>query len=122
MTEELKPKVESGDQEQGKTSKARRWRRGAGGRNPRSVEPKFEGKSGETELKGHIFDCSDGLGKDVYANTLKETAEYVGRKYDHGADILATLENGARYDPPTPVDLTGEPRATAKRIWEKEVE
>ena len=54
---------------------------------------------------------------------MKEIAEYVGRKYDHGADIRATLENRERYEPTKPKDLGEKAQElTEKRIWEQEVD
>ena len=53
---------------------------------------------------------------------MKEIAEYVGRKYDHGGDIRATLENKKRYEPAKPKDPPDGASVTEKRIWEKEVD
>lgn len=77
----------------------RRSRRGnRGGRNnatnnqmivPR--QPKFEGKC--SELKGHIYDCSDSRQAEVYSKTTKEIAEYVGRNYKYGGDARLAVES-----------------------------
>jgi cytochrome c biogenesis protein ResB len=53
--------------------------------------PKFEGKC--TELKGHIYDCSDSRQSDKFTKTTKEIAEYVGRTYKYGGDIRVVVNN-----------------------------
>jgi hypothetical protein len=45
----------------------------------------FEGKC--DELKGFIYDCSDDSRQaDIFAETTREIAEYVGRTYRYGSD------------------------------------
>ena len=65
MTEETKPKVEPDAQPRKGEAEARQGNGVAGTIEPNasSTEPKFEGKSGEPELKGHIFDCGDILNR-----------------------------------------------------------
>jgi hypothetical protein len=47
--------------------------------------PRFEGRC--DKLKGHIYNCSDSQQTDRYTKTTGEIAEYIGRTYQHGADI-----------------------------------
>ena len=44
-------------------------------------------------MRGNIFDCSDIKQADVFINTVREIAEFVGRTYKYGGDIKVTLEN-----------------------------
>lgn len=62
--------------------------------------PKFEGKC--SELKGHIYDCSDSRQSDQFTKTTKEIAEYVGRTYKYGGDIRVVVGNleETTIDPP----------------------
>ena len=75
---------------------------------------KFQGTI--TELKGHIFDCTDYKQADRYTTTLRHLCEYVGSKMKNGGDVRASIAVGKAIDipdPPTPtiVDPT---KPTAK--------
>jgi hypothetical protein len=87
--------------------------------------PEFEGKC--DALKGFISNCVDGKQTDMYNNSLKDFFGYVGREYANGGDIKSTIENKKPYViaiPKDPVVADGkmEPSASAKRIWERQLD
>jgi hypothetical protein len=81
-------------------------------------QAKFEGK--RDDLKGHIYDYSHTKQADQFAKTTKEIAEYVGRAYKHGGDILLAVLN---LDPP-PLPMPDDPppgaSETQKLIWKRD--
>ena len=81
---------------------------------------KFEGKC--TDLKGHIYDCSDVRQPDQYTKTTKEIAEYVGRTYTYGGDVRLAVETLTLPILTTPVDPPDGANRTETRIWEKTVD
>jgi hypothetical protein len=52
---------------------------------------KFSGKC--DSLIGVVYNCSDGKQSDRFNIVTKEIAEYVGREYPYGGDILWTIQN-----------------------------
>ena len=82
--------------------------------------PKFEGKC--TELKGHIYDCSDSRQSDQFTKTTKEIAEYVGRTYKYGGDIRVVVNNLEEISITEPTDPPDGATKTQTRIWEKQVD
>jgi hypothetical protein len=89
MSEESKG-VEGGTGSPSKESGAAAKKPGQAGKAFAPRAPKFEGRC--TDLKGHIYDCSDVRQSDQYTKTTKEIAEYVGRTYKYGGDArLATI-------------------------------
>ncbi|KAI2493199.1 hypothetical protein MHU86_21348 [Fragilaria crotonensis] len=82
--------------------------------------PKFEGKS--TDLKGHIYDCSDVRQSDQYTKTTKEIAEYVGRTYTYGGDARLAVETLTLPTLISPTDPPENANRTETRIWEKTVD
>jgi hypothetical protein len=94
-----------------------------GGQDSKGFMPrtaKFEGKC--TDLKGHIYDCSDVRQSDQYTRTTKEIAEYVGRTFTYGGDARLSVENLALPTFPTPSDPDPAATRTEVRIWEKTVD
>jgi hypothetical protein len=94
-----------------------------GGQDSKGFMPrtaKFEGKC--TDLKGHIYDCSDVRQSDQYTRTTKEIAEYVGRTFTYGGDARLSVENLALPTFPTPNDPDPAATRTEVRIWEKTVD
>jgi Reverse transcriptase (RNA-dependent DNA polymerase) len=72
--------------------------RGGGGRGfaPRPFTPKKELFTGaaDTELKGHVFDLSEGAQQAIqYEETLKRLKAYIGNKFDNGEDVVTSIEN-----------------------------
>jgi hypothetical protein len=73
-------------------------------------------------LHVHIYDYADGKQSDMYTQTTKEIAGYVGRTYKYGGYAKLAMESLTEAtwtepsDPPTMATLT------QKRIWEKEVD
>ena len=55
-----------------------------------------------TELKGHIFDCSNYKQADKYVNTIKHISEYVGLEYKHDGNIHASIVNEEVFVIPHP--------------------
>jgi hypothetical protein len=90
-------------------------------REPREArEPKFEGKC--EDLKGHVYDCTDGRQADGYTKTTEEIAEHVGRAYRFGADascVISTLGPPVWVQPNNPPTCADQ---TDLAIWGKEVE
>jgi hypothetical protein len=87
--------------------------------------PEFEGRC--DALKGFIFDCSDLKQTDLYNSTMKEIIGYVGREYSNGGGIKSTIENEKLYliaipDDPTVLENATVPNASAKRIWERQLD
>ena len=85
-----------------------------------AVPKKFEG--GCDDLKGNIYDCSDAKQADIFIKTTKAIAEYVGRTYKYGGDIMQAVE---KLEVPAfvqPVEPTATATKTELRIWEKEVD
>ena len=85
-----------------------------------AVRKKFEG--GFDELKGNIYDCSDSKQADIFIKTTKVIAEYVGRTYKYGGDIMQAIEKFEvpAFEQPDEPDNTA--TKTELRIWEKEVD
>jgi hypothetical protein len=85
-----------------------------------AVPRKFEGNC--DDLKGNIYNCSDAKQADIFIKTTKVIAEYVGRTYKYGGDVMEAVE---KLEVPV-LSQPGEPPATATktelRIWEKEVD
>ena len=52
--------------------------------------PTFEGKY--DELKGHTYDLGYNQ-HETYNDTIRETAEFVGKEYYIGNDLKRTMEN-----------------------------
>ena len=81
---------------------------------------KFDGSC--EDLKGHIFDCADVKQSDIFVETTKAIAIYVGAKYKYGADTstaVETLEEQIIEVPPPCADVEN---PTLKRIWEKKID
>ena len=49
-----------------------------------------------------MFDCFDGSKMDDYSASMKEVANYIGRKFDYGAYIQRSLENELKTSIPVP--------------------
>jgi Zinc knuckle len=98
-------------------NKGRGFRRG-------SAQPKFEGKT--EALKGHVYVYGDSRQSDMYTQTTKEIAEYVGRTLSYGNDIANAITNlrlPTIVEPPEPVPT---PPATTlskaqDKIFEKQI-
>jgi len=99
--------------------RGRRYRRG--GNNLMVIkQSKFDGRC--EDLKGHIYDCTDGRQADQYSKTTKEIAEFIGRTYKFGMDARLTLENLEPIVLETPEDPLTTATRTEIRIWEKLVD
>ena len=81
---------------------------------------KFEGKS--TDLKGHIYDCSDARQSDQFIKTTREIAEYVGRAYKYGGDARLAVETLTIPRIVTPPDPAEGASKGEERIWEKSID
>ena len=85
-----------------------------------AIPKKFEG--GCDDLKGNIYDCSDSKQADLFIKTTKVIAEYVGRTYKYGGDVMHAIE---KLEVPVftqPVEPIATATKTELRIWEKEVD
>ena len=54
-------------------------------------ESRFKGR--ETEMDGHIYDCSGYKQADTCTRTTSEIAEFVGRTYKNGGDIRSVAND-----------------------------
>ena len=66
---------------------------------------KFGG--GCEDPKVFAFDCSVGSNNDEYSTSMKEVAEYIGRKFGYVSDIQMSLENKMKTIFPSPTRPTG---------------
>jgi hypothetical protein len=66
------------------------WYRPAAVREPKP-EPKFQGKC--DNLKGFVYDCSDGKQSYRFNLVTKEIAEYVGREYQYSTPLQLEYRN-----------------------------
>ena len=83
-------------------------------------QTKFEGEC--TELKGHIFDCSDIKQSELFIKTSKALAGHVGRTYKYSADIRFVVDNLELTVIDEPVDPPADHTRTQERIWQKKVD
>ena len=81
---------------------------------------KFEGKS--EELKGYVYDCSDTNQPDHFTRTTNEIAEFVGRSYWNGGDIMRAVQKLKLPTLVKPDDPPADVNSTDKCIWEKKVD
>jgi hypothetical protein len=96
------------------------WNRHRAFKKPVILQPKFEGKC--TDLKGHIYDCSDSKQAGKFTKTTKEITEYVGCTYKYGSDTRLAIENLERPILSLPDDPETDATRTETRKWEKEVD
>ena len=83
-------------------------------------QPKFEGKC--DGLKGHIYDCSDSRQSELFAKTMKEIAEYVGRTFTkYGSDTRLVVETLALTTLAEPNDPPAGATRTQVEIWKEQV-
>jgi hypothetical protein len=66
--------------------------------------------------------CSDSRHEDVFAQTTREIAEYVGRTYIYGSNTRLAIDNLVMPVLGMPIDPSTEATKTQKRIWEKKVD
>jgi hypothetical protein len=83
-------------------------------------EQKFQGKC--DNLKGFVYDCSDGKQSDRFNLGTKEIAECVGREYQYGGNIRWTIENLERFKEEEPKELDTTATGVQKRMWERRVD
>ena len=87
----------------------------------RRFAPKIEGKC--TDLKGHIYNCSNIRQSDQYAKTTKEIAEHVGRTYTYyGGDARLAVEMLTLPTLMMPVYPPDRANRTQTQIWEETVD
>jgi hypothetical protein len=84
------------------------------------MQSKFEGKT--DGLKGFIYDWSDSRQAEVFAETTREIAEYVGRTYIYGHDTLLAIKNLAMPVHDVPNDPPTNASRLETRLWEKKVD
>jgi hypothetical protein len=87
---------------------------------PTTLQPRFEGRC--DDIKGFVFDCSNGRQADRYNMAMREIAEYVGRTHTYGEYIMWSMENKEKFKNPEPMDLAYNATAIKRRIWEKRVD
>jgi hypothetical protein len=117
MAEEVKVEKESS----GRTAPKRFNRYQSRGASVGTAECKFEGRC--EDLKGFVFDFTDGKNADIYNLSMKEIAEYGGRTYTYGGDLKFTVESEEKFTLPKPTKVeVDQLDATHKQIWEKRID
>jgi hypothetical protein len=90
-------------------------------REPRETrEPKFEGKC--EDMKGHVYNCTDGRQAGGYTKTTEEIAEHIGRTYRFGADascVISTLGPPVWVKPSNPHIQYGEKKLSLREEDER---
>jgi hypothetical protein len=81
---------------------------------------KFEGKC--TDLKGHIYDCSDSRQADICTRTTKEIVEYFRTSYKYGSDMRLAVYNLKASVLEKPGDPEDETLKADMWIWEKDID
>jgi Zinc knuckle len=99
-------------------------RGGRGFRRAPPAQPKFEGKT--EALKGFIFDYGDPKQSDLYTQSKKELAEYVGRTMTYGNDISNSITKLALStvklpDEPQPIPPATVLSKAQDKIYDKEL-
>ena len=106
------------------TSRADQRRRNNRNRRSANREPKFEGKC--SEIKNSIYDVVSG--KDTFAKTTREIAEYVGREFDDAGEFrtgMVEMRLPPLTEPPPPAadtPINFELWKMARRTFEKHTE
>jgi hypothetical protein len=109
---------------QGNNNNSNNNRGGRGFRRVQTPQPTFVGKT--DGLKGFTFDYGDAKQSDMFIQTKKEIAEYVGRTMKYGNDIanaVTNLQVPTLTEPPEPQPIgnaTTLSRAQDK-IFEKQI-
>jgi hypothetical protein len=73
------------------------------------------------QLKGKIFDYGVSRTEEIYADTTKEIAGYVGRTFSEGG-VMKTIVETLEYPTlPMPSDPPDNATLTEKKVWEEKV-
>jgi hypothetical protein len=68
-----------------------------------------------------IYDCSDAKQTDLYTNTTKEIADYVGTNYKYGGDVRLVIDNLAEPTLKKPSNPSGDADETDRELWKLQV-
>lgn len=82
----------------------------------------FKGKT--PELKGFVFGCTGSNSAKLYVEVRDEIAEYCGRNFKHGGDILQTIKNKERIAIPEPAEVSEEDakKLDKRRLFERTID
>lgn len=68
------------------------------------------------ELKGYVFDCFDSDGASRYTVVRDEIAEYAGRTFAQGGDVMQSIKKERVIDIPEPADLSDEDKKNPVKV------
>ena len=102
------------------TKKKTRLKRKEKHRIEREASAKFKGLT--DGLDGYYFDCTTRKQTDQYIETVEKIGTYVGKEFEHGADIKRVVDNLRKPDLGTIADPAPGANRYEIRKWEKKVD